>query len=494
MTWLKVADVAMLEATSSAAARTWSVDAFAASLARRTAPSGRLVRPSRLAWAAVLQRATGLAESWGTAAATRGRLLRSTQEIAGDTLDLVEFTPGPPVTTCAAALVAAMQRHSGAGDVQTLCAASLAQLSFRFPEAAAATCMAGGTSLLLELLQSPDGNPQLQQHCASVLAAAMVTDAQVACTARRSGCVPRLVALSQSSCQPLRAAALEMIMNIAYFDSGSREEIRQAGAIPQVVALLHARCRLEPLHAIDILVSSDACSCAEFRRAGGVRKIALLLRHKDMDFQESAAGILANVLGDDEESCRELRDVPFVVPKLVALLSSKNWMLQANCADALSCIAAEGRGAELIMAANGLKHLLPLLSSTHAYSRDAAVAAIAVIVQVLPSAAADKALNGRLEALLEVLARGMQPPSEMSLGRQVAMLLGTEDARASVTAALALPALRAAAAAAEVAGVGSGDAPRVRRRAATSPGGSCRTTKRPAAVRKRPAGAANCLR
>jgi len=458
MLWLDCSGLAGLQAACREVGQSWAFQARIDSAILEVAPGGGLVRPSQLSWVALLEHAESLAISWGSPGAVKKKLAAAVRD-SPFTEPLTELVSGerpwsnqPTTILLTATVVAAMRKHSGDQALQIVCSNALADIALTNPEVSDIASVSGAPRLLVALLSRAEAPAQRASARALSEMTNGKTFARAAC---RAGLIPQVVNRMQSGDRTTREDSFTTLMHVIRGIPENAVDARLAGAIPRVLSMLQSRgdkeCKATCFWILMFMTEKDPQACVDLRTAGALRHLLALLRMREADFADPgdlcrAAEVLTEVLCKDPESRTAVR-LADGIPTLIKLLqhvdseaeNDKEKHVTRGCAaDALSCLAIDRAGAEIILSSDGVRKLVKLLQSPNDYARNAAVAALCVLVKVDSRNAAHIRRAKGIPLILPLTKTIDGSETSMTLGMHLPELLGTQHADTKSLSAILL--------------------------------------------------------
>lgn len=224
---------------------------------------------------------------------------------------------------------------------------------------------AGGLKILVSLLRLQDSNVAIQT--ATVIWNLAVDNRSSAEALREAGAIPPLVALLRR-CDDSSVQAADALASLAAFSPTNRRAVRDAGGIRPLVALL-ASGNDEATGSASVALRNLLLGCAPnrvaVREAGGVQPLVALLpedgRHSsESDVVEGAAGALWQLTADPAS----LRPVARAggIQRLLALLGEADSLVAEYAAGALQNLATLRSNCVAICETDGFPNLFALLA------------------------------------------------------------------------------------------------------------------------------------
>jgi len=335
----------------------------------------KLIRPSVLSCAAVLQHGAELAVSWGSPREAEDLLSRHQE--GANVFKLAANQRGPPVTICVTALLETVRARRLSENGIALALRILQFLLQNFPEARSSARMVGGVHLMLDILASC-WKDTIQVEGAACLAM-MSKNPEVAQDIVQHGGIPILVKALEKT--PLREA---------HGTTCTTRDVRVA----------------EPLaeHMLHALAWTLTCATAGaydakllpflIRATSSPNK---MLRHQGMH-------ALSNLLASYPQGCVDFLERGGV-QSVVAALSDESTFVVVRAALTLAHACVEDGGASVILAAGALTLLLKLLDHPEVDVTAAASLAVASLVHKDSASAGDIRRAGGIP-LLHALTQG----------------------------------------------------------------------------------------
>jgi hypothetical protein len=262
---------------------------------------------------------------------------------------------------------------------------------------------------------------------ASVAASTMLRLSRTSDTARdairEAGAIPPLVALLHAGAESKAANyAADALCNLALDNPTNQDAIREAGAIPPLVALLHAGAESEAVKnaacALRNLAYDNPTNRDAIREAGAIPLlVALLHAGAESEAAEGAACALG-ILADDNPTNRDAIREAGAIPPLVALLHAGAESDAANnaaqslcvlacnptCSDAI--LAAVANAAAPLHAFSELQRKLRSVATARLHRAEAGETVVALEAALATAAAvgaADEAVTERVRSRLDEL-------------------------------------------------------------------------------------------